>query len=154
MKLTCQSCLDVAHDKSFPGCFQREKAGERDAFGSLFPQGQMKLAATGPCRDAQHTLSRAARHEQCRSCRSCRSPVPQEGLHGAGRAPTEQGRGSQQRSAVQGAPAAQGGRYQGLVTLEHRCVLSISAGHAGPAPTAPKSKEHVRIPVVYGVTGE
>lgn len=70
-----------------------------------------------------------------------------EGTHGAG-----QGLAAEKCSS--GAPAAQGGRYQGLVTLEHRCVLSISAGHAGPAPTAPKSKEHVRIPVVYGVTGE
>lgn len=63
VKLTCQSCLDAADEKSFPGCFQRGKAGERDVFpleqryGSLFPRGQMRLAAKCTCRDAQKRLS-------------------------------------------------------------------------------------------------
>lgn len=52
MKLTCQSCLDVADEEGPHWCFQRAKAGERDVFSpehehkgrrQSFPQDQTML---------------------------------------------------------------------------------------------------------------
>lgn len=99
VKLTCQSCLDVANEKSSHGCFWWEKARERDVFppehvrkgrrhGSLFPWDQIKLVPKCTCGDAQQTLSILKVppwHKQCLTYRISLGPPGPRALGGVRR---------------------------------------------------------------------
>lgn len=138
MKITCQSCLDAADEKSFPGCFQKEKAGQRDVlppehrYGSLLSRGQMKLAAKCTCRDAQQipqVLSRA----------------------GAARVPGARAQGCSSGPSSTALPCTAQCSLPRPGHIRAWLCLSISAGHTGPALAIPKSKERLNF-CVYGVT--